>query len=85
MSGRMETIRSGVRHLVRANPFHPFFLMMENGERIMVNHPENLAMDAGPEDGTGGSRFFYVIGDRLRHFGTFDAVTNVVTLDRAEV
>lgn len=69
--------------MIRAVPFRPFVLLMENGERVLVDHPENIAMRLG-ENGL-GSPFFYVIGDSLRVSSTFDAVTSVATLDRAEV
>ena len=85
MNTRMQVIRDEVWQMVRANPFHPFFLLLKNGERVLVAHPENIAFNAGNEDGAGGSPFFYVIGDKLRTAGTFDAATNIVTLDRAEV
>jgi hypothetical protein len=44
---RAESIRAQVYHLVRAAPFHPFALLMENGDRIVVEHPENIAFDPG--------------------------------------
>lgn len=51
---------------------------MENGDRVIIEHPENIAFDpdaAGPSD-------FYVITGPLRLFSTFEAVTSVSLLDK---
>ncbi|MBX9584654.1 MAG: hypothetical protein K2X87_30495 [Gemmataceae bacterium] len=85
MTERGKLMRAEARDMVRAVPFRPFFLMMENGERVLVEHPENIALRAGNEDGSGGSAYFYVLGNNLRVASTFDAVSSVVTLDQAEV
>ena len=84
MTERMKVMRGEVQHMVRAVPFRPFILTLENGERVPVAHPENIAINAGDEDGSGGSAFFYVIGERLRIAGTFDAVTSIAALDHAD-
>lgn len=84
MSERMRTIRDEVRQMVRAVPFRPFMLLMENGERVPVANPENIALNAGNEDGSGGSPFFDVIGERLRIASTFDAVTSIASLDHGD-
>jgi hypothetical protein len=52
---------------------------MENGDRIAIGHPENIAFD--PVD---GSADFYVIAGRIRLFGTFEAVTGVATAESVE-
>lgn len=52
---------------------------MENGDRVTIGHPENIAFD--PE---GGSEDFYVITGRLRFYGTFEAVSSVATADPVE-
>jgi hypothetical protein len=50
---------------------------MENGDRVRIEHPENIAFDPAA-NGTGkGSADFYVISGNLRFFGTFDAVTSI--------
>lgn len=73
---RAEAVRSEVVRMVRQVPFRPFVLSLENGDRIPIDHPENIAFD--PE---GSSPDFYVIAGRIRLFGTFEAVTNVATAD----
>ena len=75
-------MREEIQRLLRAAPFRPFVLSMENGDRIAIEHPENIAFDP-PANGSGGSPDFYVISRRLRVFGTFDAVTAVALLDTA--
>jgi hypothetical protein len=80
---RVEAIRLEVQRLLRAVPFRPFALILENGERIVIGHPENIAFDPG-DGGGAGSEEFYVIANRLRLFSTFGAVTSVVLVDRAE-
>lgn len=53
---------------------------MENGDRIVIEHPENIAFDPA-EDDSSGSDDFYVISRKLRIFSTFAAITNVALLD----
>jgi hypothetical protein len=73
---RAESIRAEILRMVRQAPFRPFVLSMENGDRVPIGHPENIAFD--PE---GQSLDFYVISGRVRLFGTFEAVTSVATAD----
>jgi hypothetical protein len=65
--------------MVRQTPFRPFVLSMENGDRVIVGHPENIAFE--PE---GEFPDFYVISGRVRVSGTFEAVTSVATADSVE-
>ncbi len=76
---RADSIRAEVIRMVRQAPFRPFILSMENGDRVPIGHPENIAFD--PE---GKSSDFYVISGQVRLFGTFEAVTNVATADSVE-
>jgi hypothetical protein len=78
---RTDVIRAEVQRSLRSTPFHPFALLMENGDRIVVEHPENIAFDPA-DNGTGGSEDFYVISSRLRHFSSFGAVTSVALVDQ---
>jgi hypothetical protein len=82
---RVDSIRSEVLKLMRSKPFRPFALLMENGERIMIGHPENIAFEPGTAEGVGGSEDFYIISGGLRMFSTFSAVTSVVIVDRGQV
>ena len=65
--------------MVRTAPFRPFVLSMENGDRVTIGHPENIAFD--PD---GNSADFYVISGSIRLFGTFAAVTSVATAGLVE-
>lgn len=77
---RTEVIREEVQRLVRQTPFHPFVLNMENGDRLTVEHPENIAFQPG--NGTeNGSPDFYVRTGKLRYYGTFDAITGAALVD----
>lgn len=81
---RTDLIRSEVQQMVRRTPFQPFALSMENGDRIIIEHPENIAFDPdAPQDGK--DQEFYVISKKLRTFSTFNAVTSISKLDTAEV
>ncbi len=82
---RADTVRAEVKKMIRANPFRPFALSMENGDRILIEHPENIAFDPGSSNGKPGSEEFYVISSSLRVFSNFGAVTSVAIVDRAEV
>lgn len=82
---RVEVVRSEVQRLLHAVPFRPFALTLENGDRVIIEHPENIAFDPATAEGTGGSEEFYVIANKLRLFSTFGAVTSVALVDRGEM
>ena len=74
---KTAVVRAEVQRLIRQAPFRPFVLSLENGDRVTIEHPENIAFDPGPE----GSADLYVISGQLRVFCTFDAVTSAALLD----
>jgi hypothetical protein len=74
---RTALIRSEVQRLLNQRPFRPFALLLENGDRVIIEHPENIAFDPVAE----GVGDFYVISGRLRLFSTFEAVTSVTLVD----
>ncbi len=76
---RSDSIPSEIARMVRTAPFRPFVLSMENGDRVTIGHPENIAFD--PD---GNSPDFYVISGQIRLFGTFAAITSVATADSVE-
>ena len=53
---------------------------MENGDRVTIEHPENIAF-APDANGQQGSGEFYVLSNQLRLFATFEAVTSVALAD----
>jgi hypothetical protein len=77
---RTKVVRAEVQRLITQAPFRRFALNMENGDRIVIEHPENIAFDPAA-DGVNGSTDFYVISQSLRYFGTFGAVTSVALVD----
>lgn len=82
---RVEAVRAEIQRLLHSVPFRPFILAMENGDRVVIEHPENIAFDPASAEGIEGSGDFYVISNRLRLFSTFTAVTSVALLDRGEL
>ena len=74
---RTMLVRPEVQRLLSQKPFRPFALIMESGDRVIVEHPENIAFDPVAQ----GVGDFYVISGRLRLFSTFEAVTSVTLLD----
>jgi hypothetical protein len=82
---RVDSIRSEIQKLMHAQPFRAFALTMENGERIMIGHPENIAFEPGTAEGVGGSEDFYVISGGLRMFSTFGAITSIAMVDQGQI
>ena len=77
---KTAVVRAEVQRLIRQAPFRPFVLSLEDGDRVTIEHPENIAFDPGPE----GSADFYVISGRLRVFRTFEAVKSAALRDTEE-
>lgn len=75
---RIDSIRSEIQRLIHSAPFRKFVLNLENGDRALIEHPENVAFDPEP----GGSEDFYIISGKLRLFSTFSAVSSVALADR---
>ncbi len=82
---RVDVVRAEVQRLLRAAPFHPFALSLEDGTRVLIEHPENIAFNPTSENGKGGSEDFYVLSNQLRLYSTFNAVTSVALLDHDEI
>jgi hypothetical protein len=82
---RLEVIRAEVQRLRRALPFQRFALTLENGDRAVIEHPENIAFAPPSPQGKGGSEVFYVISNNLRLFSSFNAVTSVTVIDQGEL
>ena len=78
MSTRTKPVRTEVQRLISARPFRAFVITLESGDRVPIEHPENIAFDPSEE---GESGEFYVISGKLRVFSMFDAVSNVSLLD----
>jgi len=77
---RNEAIRSEIHRLIRAQPFRKFVLILESGDRALIEHPENIAFD--PEAKGEVADEFYVITGRIRLFSTFSAVSSIALADQ---
>jgi hypothetical protein len=77
---RSEAIRDEIHRLIRATPFRRFILILESGDRVLIEHPENIAFD--PDAKEPGHDEFDVITGRIRMSSTFGAVSNVAMADR---
>ncbi len=82
---RVDVVRGEVQRLLRSVPFHPFALSLEDGNRVLIEHPENIAFNPASEQGANGSEDFYVLSNQLRLYSTFSAVTSVALLDHGEL
>jgi hypothetical protein len=78
---RTQSIRSEVQRLLQARPFRPFVLVLENGQQVLIEHPENIAFDPSANGDDPRSNEFYVLSRELRVFSTFAAVTSVALAD----
>ncbi|HEV3025137.1 MAG TPA: hypothetical protein VGX76_21850 [Pirellulales bacterium] len=76
-----ELMRAAVQRLIRQAPFQPFVLNLENGDRVTIGHPENIAIDPGENGSESGSGDFCVISRNVRFYGTFDAIAHVALAD----
>lgn len=75
---RAESIRNDLILLMRARPYEKFVLAFEDGDKIIVEHPENVAFDPVP----GSSHRVHIIGSGALRYTTLDAITMVLTLDK---
>lgn len=77
-------MRAEILRLLERRPFRPFEINVENGDRIVVEHPENLAMGAGDGKHAFSNRV-HVLGDSAVVFcTTFDAISSVAEMDEGE-
>ena len=77
---RADLFRSEVVRLLRTAPFQPFVLNLENGDRLPIVHPENIAFDPTASNGRRTNEF-YVVTSLMRFVGTFEAVTSIALQD----
>jgi hypothetical protein len=76
---RSVEVREDIQRLVRQRPFRPFIVNFENGDRALVEHPENIAFDAA-----GRSNRVFVITGEACVFSTLEAVTSVMHQDTGQ-
>jgi len=73
---KVELVRAELQRLLRQSPFQTFVITLKGGERAVIEHPENVALDPRP----GSSSDFYVLTGSLRLFSTFEDVSSVAIL-----
>jgi predicted transcriptional regulator len=83
VSMKTEIARAEIQRLLREIPFRRFVLNMENGDRVPIEHPENIAFQPAI-NGSHGSEEFIVLVKRFRLYSRFDAISTVVPLDEEE-
>jgi hypothetical protein len=59
-------------------------LNLENGDRVIIEHSENIASDPLRANGSGTSPESHVISSKLRYVSAFEAVTSVAMIDTGE-
>lgn len=42
---RTDSIRAEIHRLIRVVPFRRFVLILKSGDRVLIEHPENIAFD----------------------------------------
>ena len=76
---RTDSVRSQLLGMIRAAPFHKFVINMEKGDRVLIEHPENIAFD--PRTNSRNS-YFSVVTGKVQLLSNFNAVTSIVHADR---
>jgi hypothetical protein len=74
---RVDEVRLEVQKLWRAIPFRPFTLLLEGGQQVYIEHPENIAFKPNLPGGGRVSGTFSAITDDGLFIGNFGAVTGV--------
>ena len=74
---RTDSTRADLIELRRRTPFTPFAINFENGDRAVVDHPENVAFD--PTE-NGRDRLF-IVSNKLVYYSSLSAVTSLAELD----
>lgn len=80
---RTEVRRSQILRLLERRPFMPFELNIENGDRIVVEHPENLAMSPEKAVEQFANRV-HVIGGDVLIYTTLDAISTVAEINEGQ-
>ncbi|MGD9857998.1 MAG: hypothetical protein AB7U20_23885 [Planctomycetaceae bacterium] len=81
---RTEAVRDEIAAFLHHVPFEPFVIGLESGERVFVEHPENVAFNpkAKPESKQG--RRLVIVAGEVSMFTTFDAVTSITFRDSGD-
>lgn len=75
---RVASTRRQLLALVRATPFRPFAINLENGDRMVIEHPENISFDV-TED---GRQDYTIVTNKLLFLGNLSAVSSLAVVDK---
>lgn len=83
---RVDTIRNEVIRMLRKQPFSPFAINIENGDRLVIEHPELISFNPAPKnpDHPYANRFHVLNGEYI-YVSTFDAVSSVAEIDSGQL
>jgi hypothetical protein len=66
--------------VLKAVPFHPFVIIMDSGERVVIRHLENIAYD--PERETANC---YALSDGIMHILPWEKIAHVALADTGQL
>ncbi|MEM1013576.1 MAG: hypothetical protein AAGI46_15315 [Planctomycetota bacterium] len=79
MSDRANSNRIALLEAMRQQPFNPFLVGLENGDRFQVRHPENLAFDPDED----GNNRVSILLKKTSVLTSLDAITGIAITDTA--
>ena len=65
---RAEVFRLELTKVLRQQPFEKFLIAFDSGDKVIIEHPENVAFDPTP----GSSYHLYVVGINARCHSSLD-------------
>ena len=74
---RADETRDALYQLIHREPFQPFVISLDNGDRFAIEHPENVAFDPKKN---GGSRLC-VVTSNLFCYSTLESVSSIIHQD----
>ncbi len=80
-----ELARQQVQRLVRQTPFRQFGITFENGDRALIEHPENLAFVPTVDEETDLPTDLDIVTKGSRLYTSFESVTTVAARDAGQV
>lgn len=63
--------------MIRSSPFRRLIISLENGERVLIEHPENVAFDPEPS----GTEDVAIVSRQFRLYTALSAITGIYTAD----
>ena len=77
----LATLREVVIENYKRLPFRPFAVLFESGDKVIVEHPENIAFDVvNPK-----RDYIFILSDKMRYSGPMSAITSLAELDHGEL